>query len=320
MEKTIIKQDVVSIADLSAKELWIILKFAKELKDELKKTGKNKPILHNKTLAMIFEKPSLRTRISFETGTTQLGGHALFISPSDIGIKNTKWERESVSDSAQVISTMVDLIMARTYKHSTVKELAYSSQVPVINGLTDLEHPCQILADILTIWEIKGKLKGLTICYIGDGENNVTHSLCLVSALLGVNFISASPPGFGMNSKIMEKAQLIAAKNKSWIKQIISPQEAVNNADVVVTDTWISMGDEDEKANRIAIFQPYQVNNKLMSAAKKDALFMHCLPAYRDHEVASEVIDGPQSVVIQEAENRLHAQKALMCYLLHKIN
>ena len=163
-------------------------------------------------------------------------------------------------------------------------------------------------------------LKGLTICYIGDGENNVTHSLCLVSALLGVNFISASPPGFGMNSKIMEKAQLIAAKNKSWIKQIISPQEAVNNADVVVTDTWISMGDEDEKANRIAIFQPYQVNNKLMSAAKKDALFMHCLPAYRDHEVASEVIDGPQSVVIQEAENRLHAQKALMCYLLHKIN
>lgn len=224
-----------------------------------------------------------------------------------------------MEDVAKVASSMVDIIMARTYSHETIKKLAHSSSAPVINGLSDLEHPCQILADILTIWEKKGKLKGITIGYLGDGENNVTHSLCLVSALLGMNFISASPIGYGMKNEIIEKAQKIAKETNSHIKQITNPLEAAKDADVIVTDTWISMGDEDEKAKRLTTFQPFQVNSAIMSHAKKDVIFMHCLPAYRDHEVTSEVIDGPQSVVYEEAENRLHVQKALLCYLLNII-
>lgn len=310
------KKDFLSITDLSAKEILRVLIFAKKLKEELKKTGSNKPILQNKTLVMIFEKASLRTRISFETGMTQLGGHAIYLAPADIGIRKAEWVRESVSDTAKVISTMADMIMARTYSHSTIKKLAISSKVPVINGLSDLEHPCQILADLMTIWEIKGKLKRLTIGYVGDGENNVTHSLCLASAILGMNFKCGSPNKFWMKNEVVEKAKKIAKKTVSYIKETTNPQKAVDKADVVVTDTWVSMGDEKEYAKRVQIFQPYQVNKKLMSFAKKSAIFIHCLPAYRNHEVSSDVIDGPQSVVIQEAENRLHVQKALMCYLL----
>jgi len=318
MSKQNNKNDFISITDLSVKETWQILFFAKKLKEELKKTGSNKTILQNKTLAMIFEKPSLRTRISFEAGMTQLGGHAIYLSPNDIGIRKTEWERESVSDTAKVVSTMTDMIMARTYSHDTIKKLALSSDIPVINGLSDLEHPCQILADLMTIWETKGKLKGLTIGYVGDGENNVTHSLVLASTMLGMNFKCGSPNKFWMKKEIVDKAIKIA-KNNSYIKQTIDPEETVKETDVVITDTWISMGDEEEKIKRVQIFQPYQVNKKLMHYAKKDAIFMHCLPAYRNHEVTSEVIDGPQSVVLQEAENRLHVQKALMCYLLKVI-
>lgn len=311
------KTDFISLTDLSEEELWQILLYAKKIKEELKETGKNTPVLQNKTLAMIFEMPSLRTRLSFEVGMTQLGGHAIYLAPSDIGIKGKIWERESPEDIAQVSSSIVDVIMAKTYSHATVEKLAASSKVPVINGLSDLEHPCQIVADLMTIWEKKGKLKGLTIGYVGDGENNVTHSLVLAAAILGMHFKCASPPGFWIKDEVIKKAMDISKKTHATILQTTDPKDAVENADVVITDTWTSMGDEAEKTKRVHIFKSYQVNKELMKYAKKDALFMHCLPAYRNYEVTSDVIDGSQSVVLLEAENRLHAQKGLLCYLLN---
>ncbi len=263
---------------------------------------------------MIFEKPSLRTRLSFEIGMTQFGGHAVYLGPSDIGLG----KRESVEDIAKVVSSMGDIIMARTFSHNSVIELAKHSTVPVINGLSDLEHPCQILADFQTILEVKGKLKGLTLGFVGDCDNNMVYSLALGSAILGMNFRCAAPKGYEMNQEMLTKAQELAKKTKVEITQLTDPKEAVKNADVVITDTWTSMGHEQEKEQRLKIFKPYQVNNELMKLAKKDAILMHCLPAYRGNEVAPEVIDGPQSVVFQEAENRLHAQKALILYLLKK--
>ncbi len=276
--------------------------------------GETKLPLKDKTLAMIFQKPSLRTRISFEIGMTQLGGHAVYLAPSDIGMG----KRESVGDSAKVVSSMADVIMARTFSHETIEDLAYYSLVPVINGLSDLEHPCQILADLMTIWEIKKSLKGLKITYVGDGKNNVTHSLCLAAGILGINFSYASPNEFKMDEFIFNKAKQYALGTGSVIEEIDNPTIAVKDADVVVTDTWISMGDEKEKEKRLEVFKPYQVNKKLMSHAKKDAIFLHCLPAYRGNEVTADVIDGEQSVVFQEAENRLHVQKALLIYLMNK--
>ena len=305
------KHDFLSITDLSAKEILGIFTMALKLKKEFKGKGSNKGFFKGKTLAMIFEKPSLRTRISFEAEMTQLGGHAIYLGPADIGMG----KRELISDIAKVISSMADIIMARVFSHRTVEELAANSIVPVINGLSDLEHPCQILADLLTILEVKGGFDGLTIGYVGDGENNVTHSLCLASAILGINFNCGSPKGYFMNKDVVAKAKIIAKKTGVKILETILPQDAVKGADVVYTDTWISMGDEAEKEKRLKIFRPYQVNEKLMSFAKKDAIFMHDLPAYRGNEVSVEVIDGPQSVVFQQAENRLHAQKALILFL-----
>jgi len=302
------KHDFLSITDLSAKEILGIFTMALKLKKEFKGKGSNKGFFKGKTLAMIFEKPSLRTRISFEAEMTQLGGHAIYLGPADIGMG----KRELISDIAKVISSMADIIMARVFSHRTVEELAANSIVPVINGLSDLEHPCQILADLLTILEVKGGFDGLTIGYVGDGENNVTHSLCLASAILGINFNCGSPKGYFMNKDVVAKAKIITKKTGVKILETILPQDAVKGADVVYTDTWISMGDEAEKEKRLKIFRPYQVNEKLMSFAKKDAIFMHDLPAYRGNEVSVEVIDGPQSVVFQQAENRLHAQKAIL--------
>lgn len=286
---------------------------------------------------MIFEKPSLRTRLSFEAGMTQLGGHAIYLGPADIGLGT----RESIADVAKVTSSMVDLIMARTFKHMSIVELAKHSTVPVINGLSDLEHPCQILADVMTIWEVYGKLEGLKIAYVGDCENNVTHSLALASALLGMDFVAAGPRGYHMDKKVVGQAKEIlrlsgsshrtrnaqddkralkslARSSSASVKQVVDPKEAVNGADVVVTDTWVSMGDEAEKAKRLKLFKPYQVTPKLMALAHKQAIFLHCLPAYRGNEVTAAVIDGPQSLVFQEAENRLHVQKALMLWLVNK--
>lgn len=299
----------LSITDLSAKEIWQVLKLAKKLKHSHLGSCKKK------TMVMLFEKPSLRTKLSFDIAFNQLGGHVLYFGPQEVGLG----QRESVSDVAKVISSMADLIVARVFSHQALEELAQNSRVPVINALSDLEHPCQALADFLTIWEVKGKLEGLTLAYVGDGENNVPHSLALGCALLGVSFNCAAPKGYWMNQEIVKKAKKLSNLSGAKILETEDPKEAVKNADVVYTDTWISMGDTNEK-KRIKIFKPYQVNKQLMQYAKKDAIFMHDMPAYRGNEVAAEVIDGPQSVVFQEAENRLHVQKALMLWLMRNQN
>ena len=296
------KRDFLSINDINKAEFWQILRLAKKLK-----TGTFKGLtLQGRTLGMIFEKSSTRTRVSFEVGMTQLGGHAIFLSPNDTQIGRG----ESIADTARTLSRYVDVIMYRAFKNENMNELARWATVPVINALDDVEHPCQILADLMTVWEHYGKLKGLKLAYVGDCENNVTHSLALGCKLTGMEFVAAGPKGYHLASSIQRLAPRA--------KQITDPKEAVRRADVVVTDTWVSMGDETEKAERLKIFKPYQVNQKLMSLAKKKAVFLHCLPAYRGNEVAAEVIDGPQSLVWDEAENRLHTQKALMVWLLGK--
>ncbi len=306
-------KDLLGIADLTAPQFLKLLKIAQTLKKELRKKGKNQPLLHNKTLAMIFEKPSLRTRVSFETGMTQLGGHAIYLAPADIQLG----VRETVGDAAGTLEKMIDGIMARVFKHETLLELSKSTKkIPIINGLSDLEHPCQILADMLTILEKKGRLKGISLAFVGDGENNVTHSLALASGLLGIDFRVASPKGFKMLPQISKQAKILAKKSAGKISELDKPQEAVENADVVYTDTWISMGDEKTKKKRLKIFKPYQVTQALMKLAKKDAIFMHDMPAYRGNEVESSVIDGPKSVIFDQAGNRLHAQKAVLASLI----
>jgi len=307
------KKDFLSITDFTKKEIIDLIGLAINLKEEFISNGGNIPYLKNKTLTMIFEKPSLRTRVSFETAMTQLGGHAINLTQADIGMG----KRESVMDVAKVTSSMTDIIMARVFKHSLIEELAKYSSTPVINGLSDLEHPCQILADLLTIYEVKNKFKGLKIVYFGDGENNIPHSLLLASSILGMNFTAVCPKDYWMNRIVVKKALKIAGKNDSQIIETDDPQQAASNADIIYTDTWISMGDEKDKEKRLNIFPKYQVTSKLMYLAKKDAIFMHDMPAYRGNEVTSKVIDGKQSVVFQQAENRLHAQKALLIYLLN---
>lgn len=318
------KKDFLSITDLSPKEIWEVITLAKKMK----KNGQFKPVLENKTLVMIFEKPSLRTRLSFETGMKQLGGNAVYLTGKEIGIGS----RESFKDIAKVISSMADTVMARTFQHETISELAKYAEVPVINGLSDLEHPCQILADLLTIYEIKGKifntspypspdrrgLKGLKLAFIGDGENNVCHSLALACAMLGIDFVAASPNGYFMKPTIFVKAKQLAWGPGARILQLTNPYEAVKDADIVYTDTWISMGDEKEAKKRVIAFKDYQVTTDLMKLAKNDAIFMHDMPAHRGKEVAVEVIDGSQSVIYQQAENRLHVQKGLLIKLLGK--
>jgi len=301
------KKDFLRITDISQSELLEIMTLSEKVKKELKSTGKNKPVFAQKTLVAIYEKPSLRTRISFEIGMTQLGGHSVYLAPTDISMG----KRESASDIGKVTGSMADMIMARTFKHETVAELAKGSEVPVINGLSDLEHPCQILADYLTIKEQLGSLQGLKVTFVGDGNNNVTHSLALASAMLGNEFYCASPQGYEMNPAIMKEAQAFGSK----VVQTDSIEAAAKDADVIVADTWVSMGSEEEKEARLKTFSPYQVTQSVMAMAKPAAIFMHCLPAYRDKEVATAVIDGPQSVIFPEAENRLHAQKGLMLWL-----
>lgn len=307
-------KNLLSITDLSSDNIWDIIRLAILLKKEYKTTGKNKPLFQNKTLVMLFEKPSLRTRMGFSIAMHQLGGNSLFFGQNDIGFG----ARESLGDSVKVIAGMADFLVARTFAHTTIESLAEFSKVPVINGLSDLEHPCQILADFLTIFEIKKKLSGLSICYLGDGENNVAHSLALGCAIMGINFTCGSPNEYALNKDIAKQAKQIAKKTKATFRETENPEVAISTADVVVTDTWVSMGDEKEKAQRVKIFRPYQVNTKLMALAKKDAIFMHCMPAHREDEVTTEIVDGPQSVMFAEAENRLHVQKALLVWLTKK--
>jgi ornithine carbamoyltransferase len=302
------KRDFLSITDLTSQELTRILTLASTFK---KNRGKDKP-LAGKSLIMIFEKPSLRTHASFDIGMFELGGHALYFGPEHIGLG----KREPIEHGAKVLSRYGHAIMARVFDHQTVAELARYATVPVINGLSDLEHPCQILADLLTIKEHKDRLKGVTVTFVGDGENNVTHSLVLAGAMLGMHIRVASPAGFVVKPEIHRKAVELAKKTGGTVTIGQNPKKLVTGADVVYTDTWVSMGDEKEKEKRLAAFSGYQVDDTLMKLAKRDAIFMHDMPAYLGHEVSHKVFDSSQSVVYDQAENRLHAQKALLVWLL----
>ena len=306
------KKDFVSLGDLTPEGFWHLLGTAVELKAEQKKGG-NKQILAGKTLGMIFQKPSLRTRVSFEVGMLQLGGHALYLSPNEIQLGS----RESVPDVARVLSRFVDGIMARVFAHGDVETLAKFASVPVINGLSDYSHPCQGLADLLTVYEKRGKLQGLKLVYVGDG-NNVCHSLLFGGALAGMHVVAATPPGYEPQASVVESARALAAKTKGKITIEHDAAAAVRGADVIYTDTWTSMGQEAEAVEREKVFVSYQVNAALVAAAKSDVLVMHCLPAHRGHEITDDVMDGPHSVVFDQAENRLHAQKAVLALLMGK--
>jgi ornithine carbamoyltransferase len=303
------KRDLISVLDVRD-DIDEILTMALDLKLRWKRGEDYHPPI-NKSLAMIFEKPSTRTRVSFEVAMTHLGGHALYLSPRDLQIGRG----ETIADTAKVLSRYVDAIMYRAFKHDVMVELARNASIPVINGLDDLEHPCQILADLLTIKEHKGDFEGLLLAYVGDG-NNVCNSLLLGCALLGMNMNIGCPAGYLPDEKIFEKASKIAQENSAHLHSVSNPVEAVRNADVVYTDVWVSMGDEEEKESREKTFAPYQVNSELVKHAKSDCVVMHCLPAHRGLEITDDVIDGEQSIVLDQAENRLHAQKALLVRLM----
>ncbi len=299
-------KDLLSIADLSGEEIRLLISNAIDLKAE----GWSS-LLSGKTLVLMFEKPSLRTRVSFEIAMRQLGGYSLYLSPDEVGLG----KRESVSDVAQVLSRYADAIAARTFSHQTLEILANYTAVPVINALSDLEHPCQALADLLTIYEKKETLEGITLAYIGDG-NNVAHSLLLAASLSGVNFRFASPHGYQVQERILHLAQDYAAESGAEISGTEEPRLAVSGADVVYTDVWASMGQETEAEQRRQIFAAYQVNAELLSLAKEDAILMHPLPAHHGEEVAENILYSPQSVVFDQAENRMHLQKALLAEIL----
>jgi ornithine carbamoyltransferase len=301
----------LSTADLSRADAETLLARAQALKADWKNGSPNEWPLRGKTLALVFEKPSLRTRVAFEAGMTQLGGHPSYLSANDIDMGG----RESVPDVARNLSRWVQVISARVFRHSTIEELARHATVPVINALSDREHPCQALADMLTLLERFGQLRGLRLAYVGDG-NNVAHSLMLLGATLGVNVALACPPDYRPDPEILEQAERLGDESDATITISADPVEAVAGADAVYTDVWASMGQEHEAARRRPAFQPYQVNPALMRQARADTLFMHCLPAHRGEEVTADVIDGSNSVVFDQAENRLHVQKALILTLL----
>ncbi len=267
--------------------------------------------LSGKTLALLFEKPSLRTRVSFEVAIRQLGGQAIYLSPAEVGLG----KRESLADVARVLSRYVDAIVARTFSHNTLEVLAGYASVPVINALSDREHPCQVLADLFTIYEKKGELKGLTIAYIGDG-NNVAHSLLLAAALAGLNFRIASPEGYQIEEKVLSTAQGYAIDSGAKIVLTEKPNQAAINADIIYTDVWTSMGQEAESKKRLKAFAGYQVNSKLLALAREGAILMHPLPAHRGEEVAEGILESPASVVFDQAENRMHLTKALLVSIL----
>jgi len=299
-------KDLLSVSDLSHEDIQLLISNAIDMK-----TAGWVSSLSGKVLALLFEKPSLRTRMSFEIAMQQLDGHTVYLSPDEVGLG----QRESVPDVARVLSRYADAIAARTFSHQTLEVLAGNTDVPVINALSDLEHPCQALADLLTIYEKKGELAGLTLAYVGDG-NNVAHSLLLAASLSGVNFRIASPGGYEVQERIWHLAQNYAAGSGAEIFSTGESCQAVSGADVVYTDVWTSMGQEAEADRRRQIFAGYQVNGELMACAKEDAILMHPLPAHRGEEVTEDVLDGPQSVVFDQAENRMHLQKALLVGML----
>jgi ornithine carbamoyltransferase len=299
----------ISIADHSTEELIHLLDVAKRLKKQLKETGRNDPILAGKTLAMVFEKPSLRTRVSFAVAMTQLGGYGLLLRQEEVGLGS----REPVEDVARILSGMCDGIMARTFEHEKVTGLARWASVPVINGLTDYSHPCQAMADLMTLQEHFGSLDGRTLAFIGDG-NNVARSLATACGKLGVKFILSSPAGYELPEEDVDRIMaLLPAMDFELVRD---PIEAVRGADAIYTDTWVSMGQEAEKARRVKDFAGYHIDERLMAAAPKHAVVLHCLPAYRGLEISAEVMEGPQSLIFPEAENRLHFQKGLLAVLM----
>lgn len=303
-------RDFIEFTDYTKEEIEYLLDLAIDIKKK-QKNGEVYQPLKGKTIGLIFEKSSTRTRVSFEVGMFQLGGHALFLSKDDIQLGRG----ETIGDTAQVLSRYLDGIMIRTFAHSNITELAKYADIPVINGLSDDAHPCQVLADFQTVLEHKGKLKGLKMAYVGDG-NNMAHSLMLGAAKLGVHVSVASPKGYEPSAAIVDQAKSIATETGAEVVVTNSPQEAVQDADIIYTDVWASMGFEEEQKEREAAFADYQVNEELVKGAKPDYIFLHCLPAHRGEEVSEGVIDGPNSAIFDQAENRLHAQKALMAALM----
>lgn len=303
-------KDFIAVSDYKPQELQDMLDLAVRLKKEFK-SGGNKPILKGKVLAMIFQKPSLRTRVSFDMAMRHLGGDALYLSPNEIGLG----KRESIADIARVMAGYIEIMMARVFEHDHVVQLAKWSSVPVINGLSDYNHPCQAMADALTIQEEFGSLKGLNVTFVGDG-NNVAVSLMHICTKLGANFTIASPEGYELKPAPVEIARKFAAESKSKVTLLRDPHQAVKGANVIYTDTWASMGQEEEIAKREQAFPPYQVNVKLVSEADPKVIVMHCLPAHRNHELTDDVADGPHSRIFPQAHNRMHAQKAIVARLL----
>ncbi|SFE06958.1 ornithine carbamoyltransferase [Bacillus sp. OV194] len=306
-ETSLTGKDLLTLADWKADEIKQILHYAIQLKKE----KQPKQLLAGKTLGMIFEKSSTRTRVSFEVGMLQLGGHALHLSSRDIQMGRG----ESIADTAKVLSRYLDAIMIRTFDHEIVEELALHADIPVINGLTDDYHPCQVLADLMTILEYKSSFAGKKLTYIGDG-NNMAHSLMIGSAKVGLNCTIVTPENYQPKAEIVKKAEEIAKESGAEIFVTSDLKEGIQNADAVYTDVWASMGWEDEKDERLEAFKDYQVNSETLAGAKPDYIFMHCLPAHRGEEVTGDIIDGPHSVVFEEAENRLHVQKALLASVM----
>jgi len=299
-----------SLSHLTKEEIEQILKTAELLKSQLLR-GEEHPLLKGKTLAMIFEKPSTRTRVSFEVGMWQLGGYGLYLNASDLQLDRG----ETIGDTAQVLSRYVNGIMARVFAHQTILDLVKYSKVPVINGLSDFTHPCQGLSDLFTIFEKKGRLSGLKLAYVGDA-NNVAHSLLYGCSKVGMDITLGSPKGYEPNPRVVWEAKEEAKRSGCKVRVTNDPKEAVRGADIIYTDVWTSMGREKEREKRVKILKPYQVNAKLAKEAKQDYLFMHCLPAHRGEEVTNEVADSKNSVIFDQAENRLHAQKALLALIL----
>ncbi|MBU9723032.1 MULTISPECIES: ornithine carbamoyltransferase [Bacillaceae] len=301
----------LTLGDFSGAEIKFLLEEALDLKEK-QKQGVPHPYLSGKTLGMIFEKSSTRTRVSFEVGMLQLGGHAIFLSSKDIQLGRG----ETVSDTAKVLGRYVDGLMVRTFAHDTIEEFSEAAGVPVINGLTDLHHPAQVLADLLTIVEHKGQLEGLKVCFLGDGNNNMAHSLLEGAVKVGMDIAIGCPAGYEPDQTILDQVNAEAAASGSKVLVTADPVEAVSEADVVITDVWASMGQESEQEARVEKLKSYQINSELCKHAKSDYIFLHCLPAHREEEVTGEILDGSHSVVFDEAENRLHAQKALMKALM----
>jgi len=310
--KTLKGRDFISIADFTTEELEYILKTSALMKSRFYSGERVIPVLQDRTLLLIFQKPSTRTRISFEVAMRQLGGEAISLTWKEMQLGRG----ETIADTARVISRYVDAVAARVFSHEDLVELARHASIPVINALSNKEHPCQAVGDMLTIWEKKGRYSGLTISFVGDGGDNVLHSLLLIAVKLGNNVRVGTAKGYDPNPEIWKIAEEEAEKKNVTIEIVRSPEEAVKGVDVVYTDVWVSMGQESEAERRIKDLTPFRVTGELMKIAKEDAIFMHCLPAKRGYEVTDEVIDGPHSVVWDQAENRLHTQKAILALLL----